>query len=400
MPDGQRVVSGGSDKLLRVWDLASGQCLRTLEGNSEARELKVTPDGRRVVSASGHPGKTISVWDLERERCVRTLEGHCDWVRCLDLTPDGRNLVSGSNDKTLRVWNLESSECLRTIQGHNNYVDGVIVTPDGWRVLSHDDNTMCLWNLENGTCLWTVHDHKAIWIRVTPDGRCAVSNSMRVWDLESGRCLRKPVGHSHHGYSVNVTPDGRRAVLANGKEIRVLDLKSGKYLRTLEGHTCTVQSVSVTPDGRHAVSRSEDYTLRVWDLESGVCLVVFVAPDSVWHVAVSPSMASIVCVLEIGGVMFLESRGIEFGPVICTAAQPSASSVRPVVRCLCCGKEFAIPDLVANVIAAHIALLQPNQSPCLDLPDSAFDDPRLLGTCPHCAHALKFNPFFVEIPAR
>ena len=68
-----------------------------------------------------------------------------------------------------------------------------------------------------------------------------------------------------------MTPDGRCAVSGSEDQtVRVWDLRSGVCLRTLKGHSDTVSSVSVTPDGRRAVSGSFDRTLRVWDLEIGV----------------------------------------------------------------------------------------------------------------------------------
>jgi hypothetical protein len=85
--------------------------------------------------------------------------------------------------------------------------------------------------------------------------------------------LRTLEGHRGEVHSVSMTPDGRLAVSGSSdKTLRVWDLESGVCLRSLEGHRGWVQSVSITPDGRLAVSGSSDKTLRVWDLESGVCL--------------------------------------------------------------------------------------------------------------------------------
>ncbi|OGP52062.1 MAG: hypothetical protein A2Y79_12215 [Deltaproteobacteria bacterium RBG_13_43_22] len=117
----------------------------------------------------------------------------------------------------------------------------------------------------------------AMCVRVTPDGRYAVSGSdhgmLNVWSLESGQSLRILKGHTGSISSVSLTPDGKRAVSGSwDKSLRVWDLQDGLCLFTLEGHTDYFTSVSLTPDGRRAVSVSKDKTLRVWDLESGKCL--------------------------------------------------------------------------------------------------------------------------------
>jgi hypothetical protein len=89
------------------------------------RACAVTPDGRRVVSASAD--KTLKVWDLESGRTLATMEGHVDWVHACAVTPDGRRVVSASADKTLKVWDLESRACLFTHRASAGYT-AIVVT--------------------------------------------------------------------------------------------------------------------------------------------------------------------------------------------------------------------------------------------------------------------------------
>ena len=93
-------------------------------------------------------------------------------------------------------------------------------------------------------------------------------------ELPPGVSLRHTLtGHSELVFAVAVTGDGRRAVSAsNDFTLKVWDLESGETLRTLEGHSGTVFAVALTRDGRRAVSASDDHTLKVWDLESGEAL--------------------------------------------------------------------------------------------------------------------------------
>jgi len=110
-PDGNRVVSASSGQPLRVWDVNSGECLRTLEGHTEPVEsVALTPDGNRVVSASDDD--TLRVWDVNSGECLRTLEGHTEPVQSVALTPDGNLAVSASLDNTLRVWDLETGKMI------------------------------------------------------------------------------------------------------------------------------------------------------------------------------------------------------------------------------------------------------------------------------------------------
>jgi WD40 repeat protein len=131
-------VSGSSDKTLRVWDLESGQTLRTLEGHTDTVwRVAVTPDGRRAVSASAD--KTLRLWDLESGRMIRTLEGHTDSVIAVAVMAAGRRAVSASDDQTLRLWDLESGKEIATFTGESD-MDSCAVAPDGRTIVAGESS--------------------------------------------------------------------------------------------------------------------------------------------------------------------------------------------------------------------------------------------------------------------
>ena len=109
---GGQLVSGSGDNTLRVWDPATGECLRTLERHSGPVTCVIETKGGQLVSGS-YDG-TLRVWDPATGECLRTLKGHSAWIRCVIETKGGQ-LVSGSSDNTLRVWDPATGECLRTI---------------------------------------------------------------------------------------------------------------------------------------------------------------------------------------------------------------------------------------------------------------------------------------------
>jgi len=254
-PDGRWVVSGSEDNAICVWDLESGACLRTLEGHSgPVDNVIVTLGGRRVVS--GSQDKTLRLWSLETGACLRVIEGQSAEIAKLSVTSDGRRALTVGKDGTICTWDLESGECLRTVRC--NIRDFMIsMTPDQRRAVSGSfDKTLRVWDLESGKCLLQFEDNRDIIksVCVTPDGRRAVSGSggtdsvtisdgqfvrgegtsVRVWDLETGMCLRTLEGHSGAVYSVRVTPDGRRAVSgSDDKTLRIWDLQTGECLLVL-----------------------------------------------------------------------------------------------------------------------------------------------------------------------
>ena len=99
------------------------------------RALAVTPDGTKLVS--GGDDHTVRIWDLASGRLQRTLRGHADSVRAVAVTPDGRRIISGGTYDVVRVWDLESGKFMHSIAGQAGYraVHAVAVTPDGNKVI-------------------------------------------------------------------------------------------------------------------------------------------------------------------------------------------------------------------------------------------------------------------------
>ena len=104
---------------IKVWDIASGKQLFTLQGHSNLiYSLALLANG---WLASSSADKTIKLWDLEEEKEVKTLEGHTGGVVSVKALKNG-NLVSYSHDDTMKLWDpyLSENNHLSTIKGHGN----------------------------------------------------------------------------------------------------------------------------------------------------------------------------------------------------------------------------------------------------------------------------------------
>jgi outer membrane protein assembly factor BamB len=207
----------------------------------------------------------------------KVLGGHINSVFAVAVTPNGKQILSGSGDQTVRRWDLATGEEFWPFTGNLRPILSVAITPDGQQALAGcGDGKVVLWDWKTGKQLWVLtRNPYIIWaVAVTPNGRQALSGSgdgtLWLWDLATGQELRIFTGHESAVRSVVVTPEGQHALSGSeDKTLRLWDLATGQELRIFTGHESAVRSVAVTPDGQHALSGSEDGTLRLWDLATG-----------------------------------------------------------------------------------------------------------------------------------
>jgi WD40 repeat protein len=128
-PDGNKVVSGSSDRTLRIWDVFTGdEICAPLEGHSDiVMSVTFSPDGSKVVSGSSD--MTVRIWDVFTGAQISVpLEGHSDTVMSVTISLDGSKIVSGSSDRTLCIWDIFTGDRIGApLEGHSDIVMSVDV---------------------------------------------------------------------------------------------------------------------------------------------------------------------------------------------------------------------------------------------------------------------------------
>jgi WD40 repeat protein len=288
--DGRYALSSGSwDKALKLWDVESGLCLRTLGPHSgRLNAVSMSSDGRHVLL--GTSNNALVLWDVESCLRIRAFEGHSeedvdedevsDCILSVCLNPDGRFALSGSGDGILKLWDVSSGCCLRTLENNSNgwHPTYVCLSADGDFALSVDtsdyDNVILkLWDVPSGRCLRIFSGLSgSVWsVFLSIDGRYALSGSsdmtLKLWDLASGCCLRTFKGHTSAVNSVCLSVDGRYAMSgSDDKTLKLWEVATGRCLGTLE-HATAVKSVSLSRDGQHVISGCSDGSVSAWFLD-------------------------------------------------------------------------------------------------------------------------------------
>lgn len=245
-------------------------------------------------------------------RLIRTLAGHSDSVLSVCFSPDGRHVLSGSEDASVNLWEVESGRSNRIYTGHTGPVVSVGFGPHGSSSFfsGSKDGTMKLWDTASGKCLSTIGPYRPDPVNaacLTSDGRYALragenEGGISVWDIRraeyvgllgsggaprsktfglvQSRLLRRWQEPSLLArYSVvcfSLDAHDKICLTASPSAVlTVWDMASRLPLRILEGHGDAVSSVFLSADGEYGLSGSADATIKLWHIKTGRCLRTF-----------------------------------------------------------------------------------------------------------------------------
>ncbi len=218
-----------------------------------------SPDGKRIVTAS--EDKTARVWEAETGRQVAELKGHGAIVSSAKYSPDGKRIVTASEDKTARVWEAETGRQVAGLKGHRDIVLSAKYSPDGKRIVTaSEDKTARVWEAETGRQVAELKGHRGR-VGSAKYSRTASASSPRArtrrpvcrgGDGASGRGAEGAWGHRRER---EVFPDGKRIVTVSAdKTARVWEAETGRQVAELKGHGNIVWSAMYSPDGKRIIT--------------------------------------------------------------------------------------------------------------------------------------------------
>uniref|UniRef100_A0A915P7V2 Pleiotropic regulator 1 n=1 Tax=Meloidogyne floridensis TaxID=298350 RepID=A0A915P7V2_9BILA len=233
-PNNEWFATGGADRIIKIWDLASGQLKLSLTGHiSAVRAVKVSPRHPYLFSAG--EDKQVKCWDLEQNKVVRHYHGHLSAVQDLALHPTLDILVTCARDSTARVWDMRTKAQIFCLSGHRDTVASVICQSSNPQVVtgSHD-------------------------------------STIRLWDLASGQSVCSLTNHKKSVRSLALHPTLNMFASGSTDNIKLWKFPNGDFMQNLSGHNTMINSLVINEDGV-LVSGGDVGTMHFWDFKSGFC---------------------------------------------------------------------------------------------------------------------------------
>ncbi|GAA6002933.1 hypothetical protein JCM10207_001903 [Rhodosporidiobolus poonsookiae] len=316
-PTGTLFATGSADGVVKVWDAAHGHCTHVFKGHggvisAMAFDIASAGDGGRQGRArlvTGADDCKIRVWDLRSRECLHVLDGHVSVVRGLDVTKDGKVLVSGGRDKVVNVWDLERGVLRKTMPVFETLeAIGLVQVPEGAAIdkkgkgketgatrqavfTGGDKGAIRLWDLKTGEQIKTPADevaesgkvHEILDVLHTPATSSltavfvdqnfetrslpALSTTRQIIGFNDeviDTCfLSSPAASTSSADADLPASEPYLAIATNSDLVRVYDLNRFNT-QLLEGHEDVVLCLGRSSDGEVLVSGSKDNTARVW----------------------------------------------------------------------------------------------------------------------------------------
>lgn len=276
-PDGRALATGGEDRAVRLWDVATGQVRATLEGHTDAvKSVAFSPDGKTLATGGGD--RTAKLWDVAGGHERAMLAGHQNAINSVAFSPDGKTLVTGSGDGTAKLWDAVTGDALLTFADHTGAINSAAISPDGRIVATGSERTLKLWSVTTGRALATLkayegHGYAARFgivhsVAFSPDGQTlaeATHDVVTIWDVATRRKLSSFKEQKNSITGIAFSPDGRRLTTA-GQDgvVKLWDVTGGHEIANFNGHSDTVKSVAFSPDGKLLATGSSDRTVKMW----------------------------------------------------------------------------------------------------------------------------------------
>nr|KAJ3414557.1 Transducin (beta)-like 3 [Polyrhizophydium stewartii] len=276
-PTSTLVATGSADATVKVWDVDRGYCTHNFKGHGGiVSAVKFHPDAERLMLVSGSDDCKIRLWNLRERSCIAVLTSHVSVIRGLDFSPDGRFLFSGARDKVINKWDVDELELVKTVPVFESVEALAVVEHEGASVLCSggEKGILRMWDLESGELVAEQHKeenarHQISGMAWSPETSMVLAvtsdQNLLFYSADTLERSRQIAGYNEEVLDICfVDKDDRHlAVVTNTEQIRVYNVDT-RDCEIIYGHSDTVLSIAASPDARLMVTGSKDHTAIVW----------------------------------------------------------------------------------------------------------------------------------------
>ncbi|KAF2151982.1 WD40 repeat-like protein [Myriangium duriaei CBS 260.36] len=287
-----RMLASASAGQLKIWNVKTQTCLRTLEcGQSLCCTFL---PGDKIVLLGTKTGE-LELYDIASSTLIDKFEAHTGAVWSLQVHPDGRSVVTGGADKSAKFWNFDivqeeipgtkrTKSQLRLTQTRALKVADDILSlcfsPDARLLaLSTLDNTVKVFFVDSLKLFLTLYGHKlpVLSMSISSDSKLIATSSadknVRLWGLDFGDCHKAFFAHQDSVMQVLFIPhpvenDEKHIFFSAGKDSAVKSWDGDKFeqVQKMESHHGEVWAMALSRTGEKVITASHDKSIRIWDV--------------------------------------------------------------------------------------------------------------------------------------
>lgn len=287
-----RMLASASTGALKVWNLRTQTCLRTLECGQALCSAFLPGD--RIVLIGTKSGE-LEMYDISTSTLIEKFTAHEGAVWTLAVHPDGKSVVTGSADKTAKFWRFDIVD--EEVPGTRRTTQRLKLTAIRQLKLSDDilslcfspdqrllaistlDNTVKVFFVDSLKLFLTLYGHKlpVLHLSISSDSKliatCSADKNVRVWGLDFGDCHKAFFAHQDSVMQVGfishpVEQDEKHVIFSASKDgtVKTWDGDKFEQIQKLSGHHGEVWAMAISRTGETIVTASHDKSIRTWEV--------------------------------------------------------------------------------------------------------------------------------------
>lgn len=280
--DSKNVLTSDYNNVTKLWNASTGKVAYNFTGyiSGKINGLQVSPDSTRLATTTqGRNGfsDNLKIYELFNGSLVYNLKGHCYSINSLNWSPDGKKIVTGSDDSKAIVWSMTGGVKLMEIDKMISPVNKAIWTNDGKKIITVSGGNgtdykgeILMFSAENGKLdkKFMVKNTNVNALELSPDGTKIVTGAeggdLKIWNLKSGSTVKTLIGHKELTFDAHWINGGKNIYsTSHASDAIVWDVLNGKVIQSYQADWF---ATDLSHDETKIVVKESDYTATVYEL--------------------------------------------------------------------------------------------------------------------------------------